>query len=160
MLIIGTNFVQITLLIDTLALNAEQKIHLELFTNLLFELPIKNSSIDLSHEEVVYQMNRDLLEFGSSLGINGSQMEPGIYAEYFTIFAKVPIQDYELAVKWIKNVLFSSVFTKKAILIALSNLLKEITKRKTQPSDLLHSLSNDINFQPSKTFVLDFFAKF
>ena len=160
MLIIGTNFVQITLLIDTLALNAEQKIHLELFTNLLFELPIKNSSIDLSHEEVVYQMNRDLLEFGSSLGINGSQMDPGIFAEYLTVFAKVPIQDYELAIKWIKNVLFSSVFTKKAILIALSNLLKEITKRKTQPSDLLHSLSNDINFQPSKTFVLDFFAKF
>lgn len=137
------------MLIDTSTLSPEQKTYLELFTNLLFELPIKNTAtnLDLSHEDVVYQLNRDLLEFGASLGINGSQMDPGIYAEYFTIFAKVPIHDFELAVKWIKHVLFSSVFTKKQMLVTLSNLLKEITKRKTQPNDIIHSLSNDINFK-------------
>ena len=85
----GTNFVQVTLLIDTNQLSKEYKIYLELFTNLLFESPIANKEINLTHEEVVYELNRDLLEFGSSLGINGSQLDPGIYSEYFTIFTKV-----------------------------------------------------------------------
>ena len=87
----GTNFVQVTLLIDTNQLSKESKIYLELFTNLLFESPIVNKEINLTHEEVVYELNRDLLEFGSSLGINGSQLDPGIYSEYFTIFTKVLI---------------------------------------------------------------------
>ncbi len=150
----GTNFIQTTLLIDTSGLDSEEKVYLELLTNLLFELPVKDETtgLDLTHEQAVCEVNRDLLEFGSSIGINGNQMEPGIYAEYMTVFAKVQIEDYELAVKWMKNVLFSSVFDMKQVNIAIANLLKEISKRKTQPSDILHSLSNDIYFKPSKCF--------
>ena len=155
----GTNFVQITLLVDTMGLKPEQKIYLELFTNLLFELPVESSNLTLSHEEVVYQLNRDLLEYGTSLGINGGQLEPGIYAEYMTMFAKVPIDAYEGAVTWLKNILFNSVFNQKQILIALSNLLKEITKRKTQPSDLIYSLSADINFKSTSNICANNFLR-
>ena len=136
-----------TLLIDTQPLSLEQKLYLELLTNLLFELPICDQHGSLTHEQVVYQVNRDLLEFGSSLGINGSQLEPGIYAEYLTVFVKVPLSEYAVAVEWLKRVLFGSVFDEKQIGIAVENLLKEIAKRKTQPGDLIHSLSNDINFK-------------
>ncbi len=148
----GTEFVQTTLLVDTSGLAAEQKLYLELLTNLLFELPLRDeaSGLEMSHEQAVYEVNKDLLEFGSSIGINGSQMEPGIYAEYLTVFAKVQVKDYELAVKWTKNVLFASVFDRKQVGVALANLLKEISKRKTQPNDIIHSLSNDINFKASK----------
>ncbi len=148
----GTEFVQTTLLVDTSGLAAEQKPYLELLTNLLFELPLRDeaSGLEMSHEQAVYEVNKDLLEFGSSIGINGSQMEPGIYAEYLTVFAKVQVKDYELAIKWTKNVLFASVFDRKQVGVALANLLKEISKRKTQPNDIIHSLSNDINFKASK----------
>ena len=146
----GTNFVQANLLIDTVDLDPGLKIYLELFTSLLFESPIFNAGLNLTHEQVVRELNKDLLEFGSSLGINGSQFEPGIFSEYFSIFTKLPIQDYELGIKWIKMVLFHSVFENKQILIAVANLLKEIKKRKQQPSDLIHSISTDIYFKDGK----------
>lgn len=148
----GTSFVQAVILIDTTDLDPSLKVYLELLTSLLFESPIKGSDIELTHEQVVFELNKDLLEFGSSLGINGSQFEPGIFSEYFTIFTKVPIQDYELGVKWIKNVLFNSVFDRKQTLISVANLLKEITKRKQQPFDLIHTVSSDIYFKEGKYF--------
>jgi Zn-dependent M16 (insulinase) family peptidase len=144
-----------------MTLSPEQKTYLELFTNLLFELPIKDeeAALDLSHEDVVYQLNRDLLEFGCSLGINGSQLDPGIYAEYVTIFAKVPVQEFGLAVQWLKRVLFSSVFTREQMLITISNLLKEITKRKTQPNDIIHALSNDLYFREESNMCANNFLR-
>ena len=87
-------------------------------------------------------------------------MEPGIYAEYLTVFAKVQMEDYELAVKWMKNVVFGSVFDLKQVNVAVSNLLKEISKRKTQPCDIIHSLSNDINFKAGKLLVFSKKYKF
>jgi len=155
----GTNFVQATLLIDTVQLDPSLKVYLELFTSLLFESPIRNSEVDLTHGQVVYELNKDLLEFGSPLGINGSQFEPGIFSEYFTVFIKVPIRDYELGIKWIKWVLFNTVFDNKQILIAVSNLLKEIKKRKQQPSDLIHSVLNDIYFKEEANMCKNNFLK-
>ncbi len=152
----GTNFVQVTLLIDTIELDSGLKVYLELLTSLLFESPICYSDFNLTHEQVVRELNKDLLEFGSSLGINGSQFEPGIFSEYFTIFTKFPIQDYELGIKWIKMVLFHSVFENKQILISVANLLKEIKKRKQQPSDLIHSISTDIYFKEGNFHFISF----
>lgn len=143
----GTNFIQTAIMIDTTELDSNLKMYLELLESLLFESPISSPTLSLTHEQVVYELNKDLLEFGSSLGINGSQLEPGIFSEYFTMFTKVPIGDYELGLKWLKQVLFHSVFDKKQILISIANLLKEIKKRKQQPLDLIHSLSNDIFFR-------------
>ena len=120
---------------------------MELYTNVLFELPVENQHLKLTHEQVVYELNKDLLEFDVSLGINGSEFEPGIFSQYFTVFTKTQISDYELAIKWLKLIVFDTKFDRQQIQISISNLLKEIKKRKTEPSDLISSLSNDVFFR-------------
>jgi hypothetical protein len=77
------------MIIDTSRLSSELRQYLELFTNVLFELPIKSDSLTLSHEQVVFELNRELLEFDASIGINGSQFDPGSFSHYLCLFTKV-----------------------------------------------------------------------
>lgn len=85
----GTNFVHAEMIIDSAGLEAELREYLELFTSILFELPIKHGDLSLTHEQVVYELNKDLLEFDASIGLNGSQFDPGSFSNYLTIYVKV-----------------------------------------------------------------------
>ncbi|CAF0960511.1 unnamed protein product [Brachionus calyciflorus] len=147
------------MILDTTKLSNDLRLYLELFTNVLFELPIENSEVSLTHEQVVFELNKDLLEFDISLGINGSEFEPGIFSQYLTIFTKTQLNDFELAIKWLKMIAFDTKFDHKQILISISNLLKEINKRKTEPSDLISSLSNDVYFKRETNMNLNSFMR-
>lgn len=89
----GTHFVQATMIIDTTSIGADLRAYLELFASLLFELPIKCDAekLDWCHEQVVYELNKDLLEFDVSIGLNGSQFDPGSFSQYLAIYVKVQI---------------------------------------------------------------------
>ena len=133
--------------IDTSKLSHDLRVYLELFTELLFELPIKNSHVNLSHEEAVYELNRDLLEFESSIGIHGRKFGPGIFSQYLCVTIKTPLEYYELAVKWLKFVVFDSLFSNKQIKTIVLNLLKDIKDFKQQPKKLMRPLLNDLFFK-------------
>jgi Zn-dependent M16 (insulinase) family peptidase len=156
----ATNFVQLCALIDTNALDTELRVYLQLLTSLLFELPLAASDGSImSREQVILELNRDLLEFGSSLGINGADFEPGSFSQYLSVFVKAPIANYKQALVWLKRILFDSVFDAKQIQTACSNLLKDIKRRKQQPFDLIQSLTNDLCFiQSTKIYFLFFFS--
>lgn len=138
------------MLIDTCNLSPDQRRLLPLFVNLFFELPITAKDLKLSHEEVVFELNRDLLEFEATVGINGSDLSIGSFPQYLMVFTKVALKDYELAVKWLKLVIFNSVFDIKQIQVTISNLLKDIKNKKQQPSDLVAAVCRDLNYEPGE----------
>jgi Zn-dependent M16 (insulinase) family peptidase len=151
----ATNFVQLCAIIDTNALDMELRVYLQLLTSLLFELPIKleekTRDVVMSREQAVLELNRDLLEFGSSLGINGADFEPGSYSQYVCVFVKAPVANYEQALVWLKRIIFDSQFDDiKQIQTSCSNLLKDIKKRKQQPFDIIQSIANDLCFVSGK----------
>jgi hypothetical protein len=84
-------------MIDTNKLSNELRCYLQLLVNLLFELPIENSKIKLTHDEVVYELNRDLLEYESSIGMHGSEFEHGNFSQYFFAYAKVNFDNFKSA---------------------------------------------------------------
>lgn len=85
----GTNFVHAVVIMDTSCLDTELREYLELYTGLLFELPIKYGDVSLTHEQVVYELNKDLLEFAASIGIEGDQFDPGCFSNYLSVYVKV-----------------------------------------------------------------------
>lgn len=147
------------MIIDTSSLRDELRSYLELYTNVMFELPVANSQVEFSHEQVVYELNKDLLEFDVSLGINGCEFDPGSYSQYLSVFTKTEISDYKLAIKWLKYITFDTQFDRAQIKISINNLLKEIKKRKTEPSDLISSLANDVFFEPNTNINKNSFMK-
>jgi len=51
-----------------------------------------------------------------------------------------------MALKWLKLIVFDTIFDTKQIQIVTANLLKNIKKRKLQPADLILSLATDLYF--------------
>lgn len=88
---------------DTSKISNHLRSYLQLYTNVLFELPVQNETLNLTHEQVVYELNKDLLEFDVSLGINGSEFEPGCFSQYLTVFTKVIYFKMDLLHKISKN---------------------------------------------------------
>jgi hypothetical protein len=76
-------------MIDTLKVSKHLRPYLLLLINILFELPVKNSEIELTHEQVVYELNKNLLEYESSIGLHGSEFDQGSFSQYLFAFVKV-----------------------------------------------------------------------
>jgi hypothetical protein len=76
-------------MIDTHSIDKDLRKYLKLYVKLLFESPIRNDSVNLTHDQVVYQLNKDLLEYDASIGIDGDDMDFGSYTQYLTLYLKV-----------------------------------------------------------------------
>jgi hypothetical protein len=79
-------------MIDTSKMRNELRPYLTILANLLFELPVKNSELHLSHEQVVYELNKNLLEYESSIGLHGSEFDHGNFPQYYSLFVKVSLK--------------------------------------------------------------------
>jgi Zn-dependent M16 (insulinase) family peptidase len=134
-------------MIDTNNIDKDLRMYLQLYIKLIFELPIHNDEVNLSHAEVVEEINKNLLEFDASIGIDGGEFDFGVYPQYAWIWMKVSLKKFETGVKLLKYLTFDSVFDKCEIKVGVEKLLKEITKRKQSPFDLIHSVSNDISYR-------------
>ena len=66
----------------------------------------------------------------------------------------MPVKDYEKAVKWMKLIFFDTIFEKKQIKVVVSNLIKEIKKRKQQPFELIDSVITDLYFDKGSIYFL------
>ena len=73
-----------------------------------FSLPVKRRSGErLSHEEVVDQLDEQTVFYDVGPGISG------MFAETLRITIRVELAKYELAVAWLRDLLYGSEFTKE-----------------------------------------------
>ena len=79
-----------------------------MYTLALLSLPVTRSTGEqLSHEEVVNQLDDNTVSYHVSLGYNGS------FLELLRINFKVELQNYEVAVAWLRDLMFGSHFNKE-----------------------------------------------
>lgn len=76
-------------MIDTNDIDEKLRKYLQLFMKLIFELPIHNENVSLTHDEVVREIHKELLEFDAAIGIDGEELDFGIYPQYLWIYIKV-----------------------------------------------------------------------
>ena len=73
-----------------------------------FSLPVKRQSGErLSHEEVVDQLDEQTVYYEVNYGTSG------MFAEMLRVTIRVEVAKYELAVAWLKDLLYGSEFTKE-----------------------------------------------
>lgn len=73
-----------------------------------FSLPVKRQSGErLSHEEVVDQLDEQTVLYEVNLGTSG------MFAETLRVTIRVEVAKYELAVAWLRDLLYGSEFTKE-----------------------------------------------
>ena len=73
-----------------------------------FSLPVKRQSGErLSHEEVVDQLDEQTVFYEVSLGTSG------MFPEMLRVTIRVEVAKYELAVAWLRDLLYGGEFTKE-----------------------------------------------
>ena len=81
--------------------------HISTYLGAFFSLPVTRSSGErLSHEEVVNKLDNDTVSYDVTLGVNGG------FNETLRVTIKVETANYEVAIAWLRDLLYGSEFTK------------------------------------------------
>jgi hypothetical protein len=82
--------------------------YIQLYLNSFFSLPVKRQSGEhLSHEQVVDQLDDQTVSYEVNLGISGT------FTETLRVTIRVEVAKYELAVAWLRDLLYGSEFAKE-----------------------------------------------
>lgn len=91
--------------------------YIQPYLSSFFSLPVRRQSGErLSHEEVVDQLDEQTVLYEASLGASG------IFAETLRVTIRVEVAKYELAVAWLRDLLYGSEFTKERSVLFFCNL--------------------------------------
>ncbi|XP_063960885.1 uncharacterized protein C05D11.1-like [Lytechinus pictus] len=145
---IHTNFVKLSVLLDTSKLDATLKPYLPLYLELLFESPITRDGAVVSHEDVITQLAADTLATRSSLGIRGSRFRCGKFSQVASIVIKVEEEKYSKGVQWLQEILFQVQFTADRIKIVAQKMINDVAKLKRDGRTLALTVLRDINYSP------------
>lgn len=125
---------------DTSQLSAEQKLYLPLLLESLFELPIKKGDVVISYEDVVTQLNNDTVSSSQSIGLStGSscRFKCGSYSYIANVMLQVELSKYEDGVRWLKNLLYNSLFTVERLKIIAQKIINDVVQAKRSGRDVV-----------------------
>lgn len=79
-----------------------------MYSYLFFALPVTRSSgVRLTHEEVVDQLDEVTVTYNAHQGVGGG------FPEIFKVSLEVEQKNYEVAVSWLKDLMYGSHFDKE-----------------------------------------------
>jgi Zn-dependent M16 (insulinase) family peptidase len=142
---IDTNFVHISIVLDTSPIPLELKPLLPVFMTNFFATPIQRGGKRVEFEQVVKELEQDTvalqIESGSNLG----------NSELLRIKFVVEREKYETAIYWAKEMMFNSIFDADRLKPTLSKLLADIPDEKRSGNDMLNAVGNIVQYAPSSS---------
>lgn len=157
---IKTNFIYVNVSLDTQFLDIEERLYLPLLLELAMESPIRVGDDLIPYEDVVMAIESETVSSTISLGLNSScRYNCGPYSNYAFLTVQVIPDNYEKAIKWVRNILFNTVFTPERIRICAAKLVNDISQAKRMGENILFSLlkcilyKEDSNVQQSSLVV-------
>lgn len=162
-----SNFIYVTTSFDTSKVPIELRSYLLLFLDLILESPVQTQDGLLPYEQVVATLEEEIISYETSLGLQStSRFGCGPFSNSATFHMQIEVKKFEVAVKWMTNLIFNSVFTAERIHIVASKLINDIATAKRSGYDLAREISkaiyykNDTNVQQNSilkqyTFLTD-----
>ena len=117
---IPSNFVQINLLINTSSIPTQLRPFLPIYIDLFFDSPIERDGKKLEFEQVVLELEKDTVsyDFGSAAGVGAP--------EVLEIQFRVEKEKYQVAIEWMKTMLWKTIFDIDRLKATTSRLLSDI----------------------------------
>ena len=139
---IPSNFVRINLMISTEGLPLDLLPLLSIYMEAFFVLPIKRKGVVVSFQDIIVELERDTVGYGiDSAGSLGS-------AESLRITFQVELHKYEVAIRWIRELLWSSVFDAERLTAINARLLADVPDSKRSGDDMLTAVHLMVHLAP------------
>jgi Zn-dependent M16 (insulinase) family peptidase len=131
---IPTNFARVNLLISTETLPDELRPLLSMWMESFYSLPIARGSETVPFEQVVIELDRETVGYeiqsGSGLG----------NVEGIRITFQVETEKYHVAIKWITELLYQSIFDVERLKAINARLLADVPDSKRSGEDMLMAI--------------------
>ena len=128
---IPSNFAQISLLISTKSLPIELLPLLSIYLESFFVLPIRRNGEVVEFEKVITELDRDTVGYGIDSGLRLGSIEN------IRISIQVEIEKYDIAINWLKELIWDSVFAVDRIMAVTARLLADVPDSKRSGDDML-----------------------
>ncbi len=148
----ATNFVTATVWLETSALPDHLRPLLELWLEVLFELPIRQEDGTLwSSEEVARYLAADTVSVANALGTGRSNFYAGIWSQVASISLKVEADKHWLAVRWLRNLLYRTELCPHRVRAAATKLLLDIQGYQRDGMSICSGLMRGLNFDATRS---------
>jgi Zn-dependent M16 (insulinase) family peptidase len=139
---IPSNFVRVYVIISTQNLPLELLPLLSVYMEAFFNLPIQRNGQRLDFEQVVIELERDTV--GYDLYAAGDLGN----VECLRVGLQVELEKYTVAIDWIKQLLWNSVFEVERLKAVTARLLADVPESKRKGSSMLDAIASMIHLAP------------
>lgn len=128
---IPTNFARVNLILSTESVPLELRPLLSVYMEAFFNLPITRGSEVVDFEQVVVELERDTVGYGIDSAANLGNVE-GLRVSF-----QVEIERYHVAINWLKDLLYHSIFDIERLKAINARLLADVPDAKRSGDDML-----------------------
>lgn len=139
---IPSNFARVNLIISTETLPDELRPLLSIYMEAFFNLPVKRGAEIIGFEQIVTELERDTVGYSIDAATDLGNAE-GIKVSF-----QVEIERYDVAVKWLSELLFNSIFDVERLKAINSRLLADVPDAKRNGDDMLMAVNRMIHLAP------------
>lgn len=143
---VNSNFVQLSLFLDTTSLTRRQRRFLPLLLDLWLASPLLKDGKEVPIEAVVKRRTKTLLYLDNTLGFSGSTFSPGAYEDALIIEAQAELSKLSEAVEFLSDALHYPHLTVTKVNTTAANILNNIPSLKLSATDVLRFLSDGLYF--------------
>jgi Zn-dependent M16 (insulinase) family peptidase len=128
---IPSNFARVNLIMSTESLPLELRPMLSIYLEAFFNLPIKREGKIIDFEQIVVELERDTVGYAidSASGLGN--------VECLKISFQVEVEKYHVAIKWLRELMWNSVFDAERISAINARLLADVPDSKRSGDDML-----------------------
>jgi len=136
---VPTNFVHVTLLLGTSQIATDLRPLLPLFIDNFFNTPIMRDGKRVEFEQVVTELEQDTISYQMSGG--GRLSDP----EGLAIQFQIEPEKYEATIKWIRTMMFDSIFDEARLNAGMSKILADIPDSKRSGNSMMWAVDAAIH---------------
>lgn len=140
---VQSNFVQIVMVLGTEVVPIALRPLLAIYMEIFFTTPIERDGKKIGFEQTIMGLERDTVDYGMESGqVIGN-------AETIVIRLCVEVEKYQTAIRWLRDLIFSSLFDAERVRSTTKRLLAEVPDEKRGGEDMCYAMGLMIETAPS-----------
>eukprot|EP00002_Diphylleia_rotans_P030294 TRINITY_DN6211_c0_g2_i2.p1 TRINITY_DN6211_c0_g2~~TRINITY_DN6211_c0_g2_i2.p1 ORF type:complete len:914 (-),score=188.85 TRINITY_DN6211_c0_g2_i2:270-3011(-) len=149
---INTKFVDVALYIDTSNIADTLRPYLELYLDVMFELPILREGVLIPYEKVISQLEAETVDYANSVGLSSSSsFSCGLFSQLLSLRIKSVEGSYANTIRWLYEILMQTQFTEERVKVSITKMLSEAISSKRNGSSMSRSALRYLLFDNEKS---------
>lgn len=145
----SSNFVSLTVVLNTSAIGRELRACIPLYLELLYVSPVVTKAGRKSHSEVINQLEADTIQIGANVGLEGNSPYFAVsHAQCVMLRMLVDREKYFRAVQWVHDLLCGIEFEPDQIHAVAKKMTHDIKRMKRSGIKVTSTLIHTLCFRP------------